>query len=80
VVIETDSKGKEIKKYPYNQMMTPYEKLKSLPNTREYLKEGVSFETLDKEAVAITDLECARQLNKARTELFKKIFQNPPES
>lgn len=79
VVIETDIKGKEIKKYPYNQMMTPYEKLKSLPNAQAYLKEGVSFESLDNEAMAITDLECAKQLNKARTELFNKIFQNPPE-
>ena len=30
-VIITDSKGKQRKRYPYQSLMTPYEKLKSLP-------------------------------------------------
>ena len=31
----TDSKGKRLKKYPYKKMMTPYEKLKSLPDAEK---------------------------------------------
>lgn len=42
--IKTDAKGKEKKIYPYKTMMTPYDKLKSLPNAKQYLKTGVTFE------------------------------------
>ena len=40
----TDKKGKERKKYHYKNMMTPYEKFKSLASSEKYLKQGVSFE------------------------------------
>ena len=43
----TDRKGKVRKIYPYAKMMTPYEKLKSLPNVESYLKPGTSFKQLD---------------------------------
>ena len=33
-----DEKGKQRKKYHYDKMMTPYEKLKSLNNAKDYLK------------------------------------------
>jgi len=49
--IVTDSKGKECKKYHYKNMMTPYEKLKSLHDSEKYLKQGVKFETLEKFAM-----------------------------
>ena len=47
--IVIDEKGKQRKKYHYNQMMTPYEKLKSLENAKQFLKKPLSFEQLDKE-------------------------------
>ena len=62
----TDSKGKERKKYRYEQMMTPYEKLKSLPKASTYLKPGVTFAQLDAIASRISDNEAAAALNKAR--------------
>ena len=68
-----DDKGKQKKFYPYKAMMTPYEKFKSLPNTKEYLKPGITFTTLDKIANEITDLEAARRMNDARKKLFDKI-------
>ena len=68
-----DSKGKERKKYPYKNMMTPYDKLKSLPNAKKYLKDGDSFEIMDKIAFEITDNQSAEQLQKARRLLFKTI-------
>jgi len=55
---------------------TPYEKLKSLPNAASYLKEGISFEKLDAQACKVSDNEAARQLNEAKTELFKSIYQS----
>jgi hypothetical protein len=40
----TDAKGKKWKIYRYEHMMTPFEKLKSLPNITPYLKPGITFE------------------------------------
>lgn len=70
-----DSKGKERKSYPYNQMMTPYEKLKSSPNAEAYLKPGTTFKQLDDIAYAISDNEAARRMNEARKQLFKAISE-----
>ena len=36
-----DTKGKRRKRYPYANLMTPYEKFKSLPDAAGYLKPGV---------------------------------------
>jgi len=69
----TDDKGKQRKIYRYENMMTPYDKLKSLPNAKDYLKPGVSFEILDKLAHQISDNQAADQLQKARRKLFKTI-------
>ena len=55
-------------------MMTPYEKLKSLPNSEKYLKKGISFEILDKQATELTDNACADLLKKQRILLFNQIF------
>ena len=77
--IKTDSKGKEKKTYPYRCMMTPYEKLKSLPNAASYLKLGESFEELDKQMMAMSDLQAAKAMKHAQAELFKHVFNGPPE-
>ena len=69
----TDHKGKQRKVYRYENMMTPYDKLKSLPNAKDYLKPDTSFEILDKIAHQISDNTAADQLQKARRKLFKTI-------
>ena len=69
----TDHKGKQRKIYHYENMMTPYDKLKSLPSAKDYLKPGVSFEILDRLAHQISDNQAADQLQKARRKLFKTI-------
>ena len=71
--IRTDSRGKERKTYPYDNLMTPYEKLKSLPRAKQYLKPGVSFATLNRIAAETSDNQAADQLQKARQKLFKTI-------
>lgn len=73
--IFTDKKGKERKRYPYDKMMTPYEKLKSLPDAESYLKEGTTFKVLDDFADSISDNEAAKKLNRAREKLFRVIFE-----
>ena len=69
----TDAKGKERKRYRYEEMKTPYEKLKSLPEASQYLKPGVTFEQLDTIASEMSDNEAAAALNKARQRLFQAI-------
>ena len=73
-LIVIDDKGKQRKKYRYQDMMTPYDKLKSLENANYFLKEGITFKKLDAEATAISDNEAARQLQTARNQLFNTIF------
>jgi len=69
----TDDKGKQKKKYKYEDIMTPYEKFKSLPKAHKYLKEGVSFQKLDDIATKMSDNEAADLLQKQRKILFKQI-------
>ena len=69
----TDSKGKIRKRYRFENMMTPYEKLKSLPNASDFLKPGMSFQALDDFVAATSDNEAARGMNYARTRLFQSI-------
>ena len=42
-IVTIDAKGKQKKTYPYKAMMTPYEKLKSLPDAKQYLKPDITF-------------------------------------
>lgn len=76
--IEVDQKGKERKKYHYRDMMTPYEKLKTLPEAESYLKTDTTFEILDAIAYEMSDNQAAEQLQKARQSLFKRIHEATP--
>lgn len=69
----TDAKGKERKKYRYKDMMTPYEKFKSILEASQYLKDGVTIEQLDVQAAKMSDNGAALALNNARNKLFKNI-------
>ncbi len=71
----TDDKGKERKQYLYLDMMTPYEKFRSLPRPSQHLKRGVTFKSLDAFASKMTDNEAAEQLNSARDNLFKQLHE-----
>ena len=72
----TDHKGKERKVYKPQDYMTPYRKLKSLPDTEQYLKPGVTFEQLDELETAMSDTEFALAKNKTKYQLMKKIDEN----
>lgn len=66
-----DRKGKE--KKIYNQYLTPYAKLKSLPQAEVYLKPGITLRQLDAIALAMSDLECATLMQAAKYSLFKSF-------
>jgi hypothetical protein len=71
-----DHRGKVKKIYPYARVMTPYEKLKSLPEAESYLKIGVTLKHLDDIANQMSDNEFAERMVKARSNLFQNISRN----
>jgi hypothetical protein len=71
-----DKKGKIRKRYRYQDMMTPYEKFRSLPEAENYLKSGTSLEKLDALAAKCSDNDAAQHLNEARAALFQLINQS----
>ena len=69
----TDKKGKIRKRYRYQDMMTPFEKFRSLLEAESYLKKGTTLEKLDAIAAECSDNDAAQRLNEARTKLFQSI-------
>lgn len=74
-VVSMDTKGKHRKRYPYEAMMTPYDKFTSLPNPKQYLKPGRTLQQLDDMAAALSDNEAAKHLNAAKLKLYQRIFE-----
>jgi len=74
-----DKKGKEKKIYRLKDYQVPYEKLKSLENAEKYLKDGLSFDRLDKIAYEMSDNDFALRMQKAKEELFKNFKHIPQE-
>ena len=74
-VEERDAKGKVRKRYPYKNIRTPFEKLKSLPNAASHLKPGMTLQILEHAAQQMSDNQAARLLNEARTKLFQSILR-----
>jgi hypothetical protein len=72
-VAVTDHRGKVKKTYPYRDVMTPYEKFKSLPAAETYLRAGVTTKKLDDIANQMSDNEFAERMVKARSNLFEHI-------
>lgn len=68
-----DAKGKRTHKYPKAGYMTPYEKLRSLPNTEQYLKPGIIFELLDQQAYAMSDTQWAEVMQLQKTAMWESI-------
>ena len=68
-----DGNGRIRRKYLAGDVMTPYAKLRSLPDAEQFLKPGIDFALLDAAAAAETDLEAARRLQAERRELFLRI-------
>lgn len=72
-----DDKGKVKKTYPQNQIMTPWEKLKSITNYERHLKPGITPESLEHKANAMSDNDAARLVQQERKRLFQIINRRP---
>ena len=68
-----DDRGK-IKKV-YKDYMTPYEKVLSIEDVEQYLKEGVTKETLRATMMAKTHLVAAQEMQTAKQTLFAQFRQ-----
>jgi hypothetical protein len=68
-----DHRGKMKRTYPREEVMTPFEKLKSLPGAAEYLAPGVTLAKLDAIAGQMSDNQFAERMVQARSDLFRQI-------
>lgn len=68
-----DAKGRQRRRYPYQHVNTPYERLKANPAAANTLKPGIDFAHLDAIARAMTDNQAAERLNRERDKLFAHI-------
>jgi len=68
-----NAKGKIQKTYPHAQIMTPWDRLKTIADYRQYLKASISSHALEDQAHALSDNEAATQVQKARKLLFQSI-------
>ncbi len=71
----TDAKGRKRKTYPFDNVTTPYLKLKSLDGAALCLRPRVTFEQLDQQALALDDLTAASAVNDALVALFAEIHR-----
>lgn len=76
--VTMDARGKRKRVYKAEDYATPYEKLKSLPNASKYLKPGISFAQLDKQAACLSDTECAKKMSAAKTKLLRACKVESP--
>ena len=69
-----DERGK-VKKV-YKTYLTPCEKLLSIPNVEQYLKEGVTIASLKEEMMRKTHFAAAQEMREAKDQLFANIRQS----
>jgi hypothetical protein len=73
--LEISSRGQRRRRYFADDYLTPYEKLASLPDWRQYLKEGITPELLQQQALRMTDTEAALRMQKAKLALLTQCRQ-----
>lgn len=72
----TDQNGRVRKSYRFQDVVTPFDRLKSIPGVERSLRPGVTIEQLEAEATAVSDLDAATALNEARRRLFEFIHKD----
>ena len=76
--VSLDKAGKRRRKYKTEDYRTPFEKLKSLPKVEKYLKSGLSVAGMEREALAMSDTECARRMGAAKAKLLRQCKAQSP--
>jgi hypothetical protein len=74
-VDDVDAKGKIRKRYPHHLIMTPFDKLKSLPPQTFNLRTDITLDSLDRQARQMTDNDAAKAMTDARSKLFRSIHR-----
>jgi len=69
--IITDKNGKQ--KKVYKTYLTPYEKLKTIPNFETFLKNTITPKDLEEIAEKKSDNECAKDMQEAKLKLFQSF-------
>ena len=59
--------------YPKENYMMPYEKLKLLPNAKQYLKPGITFDLLDLQAYALSDSRWTKEMQLQKQAMWESI-------
>ena len=70
-LLVTDKKGKQLR--TYKVYSTPWDVFRNLPNAVEFLRDGLTMEQLQRQAMAESDTECARRMQAAKIQLFGRI-------
>ena len=76
--VSLDERGKRHRHYKTEDYRTPFEKLQSLERAEQYLKPGLSWAELEREARAMSDTEYARQMNTAKARLLRQCQMRSP--
>jgi transposase InsO family protein len=76
--LSLDARGKRRRKYKLNDYQTPYEKLQSLSQAEQSLKQSLSFAQLDKRAHQMSDTECAAKMSAAKLKLLRRCKTESP--
>jgi len=76
--VSLDGRGKRRRQYKTEDYRTPFEKLKSLAEAEQSLKPGLSMSELEREARAMSDTECARKMNAAKSRLLLRCKVQSP--
>jgi len=69
--VTVDARGRRRRKYKPTDYATPYEKLKSLPEAKQYLKPGLGFAQLDQIAKRMSDTAWAKRMAAAKSKLLR---------
>jgi transposase InsO family protein len=72
-VLDPRKPGRIKRVYRAKDVMTPLDKLASIPETHQYLREDITQEHLYQLARALTDVQAAEELNEARAALFRRV-------
>ncbi len=67
-----DHRGRIKKTYPYEEVMTPYERLSNVHGVEDYLRPGVTLEILGTIANQMSDNQFAERMVNARSRLFEQ--------
>jgi hypothetical protein len=74
-----DARGRIRKTYPTEQIMTLWERLRSIPDFEQYLKAGITAQGLSETALAMTDSQAAQMFQDTCRTCSHRSGANAPE-